>query len=70
MTTNMGKADRGARLAIALILLVLAFGTTGPGAGILFWLALVVAAVFALAALAGNCPLYGLVGLKTCRDDR
>ena len=68
MTTNMGKIDRGGRLAIAVLLLVLAFGTTALGAGVLFWLALIVAGVFALTALMGNCPLYAIVGLKTCRD--
>lgn len=68
MTTNMGKIDRGGRLVIAAALLVLAFGTNVLGAGILFWLALIVAAVFTLTAFVGNCPLYSIVGLKTCRD--
>lgn len=68
MTNNMGILDRGGRLAIAAVLLVLAFGTDVLGAGIVFWLALVVAGVFALTALVGNCPLYSIVGLKTCRD--
>lgn len=68
MINNMGKVDRGGRLVIAAVLLVLAFGTNVLGAGILFWLALIVAAVFTLTALVGNCPLYSIVGLKTCRD--
>ncbi|MHA6324105.1 YgaP family membrane protein [Roseivivax sp. CAU 1753] len=34
----------------------------------LFWGALIAAAVFALTAFIGNCPLYSIVGLKTCRD--
>jgi fatty acid desaturase len=67
MTTNMGKIDRGLRLVIAVTLLFLAFGTALLGSGVLFWLALIVAAVFTLAAFVGNCPLYSLVGLKTCR---
>jgi hypothetical protein len=68
MTTNMGKFDRGGRLAIAAVLLVLALGTSALGAGILFWLALIVAGVFTLTALVGNCPLYSIVGLKTCKN--
>lgn len=68
MTTNMGTLDRGARLAIAAILLYVAFGTTLLGSGILFWIALIVAGVFALTSVVGNCPLYSIVGLKTCRD--
>lgn len=68
MTTNMGKIDRGARLAIAAALLVVAFRTALLGYGILFWIALIVAAVFTLTAIVGNCPLYSIVGLKTCQD--
>lgn len=68
MITNMGKIDRGLRLAIAALLLFVAFGTTMLGSGILFWIALIVAAVFTLTAFVGNCPLYRIIGLKTCRD--
>ena len=67
MTTNMGKIDRALRLTVAALLLVTAFGTAALGSGVLFWLALAVAVVFTLTALVGNCPLYGLVGLNTCR---
>ncbi|WP_425039395.1 YgaP family membrane protein [Primorskyibacter sp. S187A] len=67
MTTNMGKFDRGGRLAIAAALLVLALGTSVLGAGILFWLALIVAGVFTLTAFVSNCPLYSIIGLKTCK---
>ena len=68
MTTNMGKIDRAGRLAIAAVLLFLALGTETLGAGILFWVGLVVAGVFAVTASIGNCPLYSIVGLKTCLD--
>lgn len=68
MTTNMGKIDRGGRIALAAVLLALAFGTNLLGVGVLFWLALAVAAIFAITAFVGNCPLYSIVGLKTCRD--
>jgi len=68
MTTNMGKIDRGLRLAIAAVLLFIAFGTTVLGSGILFWLALIVAAVFTVTAFVGNCPLYSIIGFKSCQD--
>jgi hypothetical protein len=68
MTIHMGTIDRGGRLAVAAALLVVAFGTSLLGTGILFWLALAVAAVFTLTALMGNCPAYSIIGLKTCRD--
>lgn len=67
MTTNMGKLDRGARLAIAAVLVALALGTGVLGSGGLFWVALAVAAVFTLTALVGNCPLYSVIGIKTCK---
>lgn len=69
MITNMGKFDRWIRLAIAALLLYLAFGTTLLGGGVLFWLALIVAGVFTLTALVGTCPLYRVLGIKTCRTN-
>ena len=67
MLTNMGKLDRGGRLVIAAVLAYLALGTAALS-GVLFWIALAVAAVFTVTAFVGNCPLYSVVGLKTCRD--
>lgn len=68
MTTNMGKFDRALRILIAAALAVLAFGTGTLESGILFWVALAVAAVFTLTAFVGNCPIYRIIGLKTCRN--
>jgi hypothetical protein len=66
MTKNMGTADRAIRLVIAAVLLVLAFGTASLGSGALFWLALVVALIFTVTALIGNCPIYRIFGMNTC----
>ena len=68
MTKNMGTFDRAARIVVALLLLYVAFGTSFASTGLLHWLAIGVAAVFVLTTLVGNCPLYSLVGIKTCRD--
>jgi hypothetical protein len=68
MTRNMGRLDRGARLVAAVVLAWLAFALPALAAGALHWLVLVVAAVLALTALLGNCPLYSVAGLRTCRD--
>ncbi len=68
MRTNMGMIDRGLRLVVAAALLYAAFGGAAVvAAGVLHWLAVAVAAVFVLTALVGNCPLYSLVGIRTCR---
>ncbi len=68
MTTNIGKFDRGIRVAIATLLLFVAMGTLVFGSGILLWLVLAVAVIFLLTAFVGMCPLYRIIGLKTCRD--
>lgn len=67
MRTNMGTIDRGLRLVIAAVLVYAAFGTAVAAAGALHWLALAVAAVFTLTAVVGNCPLYSILGIRTCR---
>ena len=68
MRTNMGMIDRGIRLILAAALLYGAFGGAAVfAAGALHWIAIAVAAVFILTSLVGNCPLYSLVGIRTCR---
>ncbi len=68
MKLNMGTIDRIGRLIIAAVLLFMAFGTGQLGAGLLFWGALLIAGIFGLTAIVGNCPLYSIIGLKTCRN--
>jgi hypothetical protein len=65
MKKNMGSADRAIRLLLAAVLVVLYF--SGVISGTLGLIALVVAAVFTLTTLVGYCPLYTLIGVKTCR---
>ncbi len=64
MTRNEGTLDRVLRLVLAVAALAGALAA-GPGtvAGVVL---LVVAAVLALTAATGFCPLYRLVGLSTC----
>ncbi|UYV35642.1 DUF2892 domain-containing protein [Rhodobacteraceae bacterium D3-12] len=66
MTTNMGNIDRGLRLLVAAVLAYVALATDALGAGWLFWLALLVAVVFVVTSLVGNCPLYSILGVRTC----
>ena len=68
MVKNMGKTDRAMRLVIAALLVFVALGTSIVGSGVMFWLALVVAAVFTLTAFVGNCPRYRMVGLTACGE--
>lgn len=65
MKKNMGGTDRTIRLLIAALLVVLYFMEILTGT--LGLIGLVVAAVFALTSLVSFCPLYSLVGIKTCK---
>lgn len=68
MRTNMGMIDRGIRLIVAAALLYGAFGGAAVlTAGALHWIAIAVAVVFILTSLVGNCPLYSILGIRTCR---
>jgi uncharacterized membrane protein len=65
MKKNMGKIDRILRVIVALILTALYFmdiitGTIGI-------VALVIAGMFLITSLVGNCPPYGLCGINTCK---
>ncbi len=68
MTRNMGIADRALRLAVAAVLVFLALGTSVLGSGLWMWAALAVAGVFTLTSFVAICPLYPLIGLKTCKE--
>lgn len=64
MKKNMGTADRVIRVILAAIFAFLYFNGTVTGtAGIVL---LVLGAVFALTSLVSFCPLYTLLGLRTC----
>ena len=67
MTTNMGRSDRALRLVAAAVLIFIAFSVQVAAAGLLHWGLLAVAAVMAVTALIGVCPLYSVFGLRTCR---
>lgn len=64
MARNMGNLDRGARLVVAVVALVvglvLGAGTVG---GIVL---IVIAAIMGGTSLVGFCPLYPLLRINTC----
>ena len=60
MNINMGSADRSIRAIVGIVLLVLVFvGPQTPWG----WIGLIPLAT----ALAGNCPAYSLLGIRTCK---
>ncbi len=64
MKKNMGNIDRGIRIVVAIILAVLFF--TGKIEGTLGYIAIIVAAVMTLTSLISFCPVYAILGIKTC----
>lgn len=64
MKPNMGGIDRGIRLIVAAIAVILYF--TGTLTGTLGIIALVIAGIFTLTSIVSFCPLYALFGLNTC----
>ena len=68
MPRNIGTADRPLRLVVGLVLLGLTL-LTGCAAGVpwIWWAALVVGLVMLGTAGMRFCPLYTLLGVRTCR---
>lgn len=63
MTKNVGSADRALRVAAGLVLIALAaMGNIG-------WWGFI-GVVPLLTGLAGTCPAYTLLGVKTCPMQR
>ncbi len=63
MTKNVGSADRALRVAAGLVLIALAaMGNIG-------WWGFI-GVVPLLTGLAGTCPAYTLLGIKTCPMQR
>lgn len=61
MKVNMASWDRAARVVLGLILIVL--GLTGT-IGLWGWIGVVPV----LTGLVGSCPLYSILGIKTCKS--
>jgi len=61
METKIGKLDRGVRVVMGIALLSLVFLLSGNMRCVGL-----VGLVPLMTGLAGNCPLYRLMGLSTC----
>jgi hypothetical protein len=65
MRQNMGKTDRITRLLIAAVILFLFLNKNISGT--LGYVLLAVGVIFVLTSIAGNCPLYSVFGIRTCK---
>lgn len=61
MKVNMAPWDRAARVVLGLILIVLSLTGT---IGLWGWIGVVPV----LTGLVGSCPLYSILGIKTCKS--
>lgn len=64
MKKNMGIIDRIIRVLVAALLAYLFF--SGALVGVLGIVALIIAGVFVVTAVFARCPLYCLIGMRTC----
>ncbi|MCB5198422.1 DUF2892 domain-containing protein [Loktanella sp. TSTF-M6] len=70
MTTNVGKLDRTLRAALGVVLLFLAFfsGMALLDAALFKYGAALIGLIMLATATLKMCPVYTLLGLKTCKD--
>ena len=68
MKTNMGWADRIIRIVIAAVFAILFFTKVVAGVwGIIF---LVIAIIFLVTGIIGNCPLYTVLKCNTLHEKK
>lgn len=69
MTANMGNIDRILRAALGVVLLYLAFLSGVPtfAAPLFKYGAAVIGVVMLATSAIRMCPLYSLIGIKTCK---
>lgn len=65
MKTNIGAADRVARLVIAAIIMMLFF--TRSINGTLATVCIALGGYLLATSLVASCPVYSLLGITTCR---
>lgn len=65
MKKNMGTIDRSIRLLVAILIAILYF--THILTGTIGIILLVFGIIMAITSLIGFCPLYGPLGINTCK---
>ena len=67
MIINVGTIDRVARAILGVVLLYVAFATGMLEGSVWQWLAAAAGVVMLAVAALRSCPVYTLLGIKTCR---
>ncbi|MFN3940842.1 MAG: DUF2892 domain-containing protein [Chitinophagales bacterium] len=68
MKKNMGFADRIIRILLAALFAILYFTETVTGT--LGMILLVLGVIFVLTSLVSFCPIYAILGIRTCPADK
>jgi uncharacterized membrane protein len=68
MKKNMGKMDKGIRILVALVMMVLIYMDLIPKPWSFVLLGL--AGIFVLTSVISFCPLYVLFGINTCKNEK
>jgi len=70
MTPNVGTIDRILRAVLGAVLLYLAFASGMPlfASPLFKYSALIVGIVMLVTSTFKMCPIYSILGLKTCKD--
>lgn len=67
MTANVGMIDRILRSVIGVVLLYLAFASGALDGTIWQWVAAVAGVIMLGVAAVRFCPVYTVLGIRTCR---
>jgi hypothetical protein len=69
MTTNVGTIDRAFRLILGVVLLVAPFfsGMALFNSTIITAISVIVGLVMLVTSLTRACPIYSILGIKTCK---
>ncbi|MGB5418195.1 YgaP family membrane protein [Algibacter sp.] len=65
MKKNMGSADKGIRIALAIVVALLYYFNVITGT--LAYVLMAVAIIFLITSFINFCPLYKIFGINTCK---
>jgi len=68
MKKNMGSVDKIIRFILAAVFVALYF--TGTVTGVVGYILLALAVIFVFTSLISFCPLYTIIGLRTCPKEK
>jgi hypothetical protein len=68
MKKNMGSADKGIRVAIAIVIALLYYFNVVEGT--LAYVLMALAIIFLLTSFISFCPLYAPFGITTCKTKK